>query len=97
MNNYNLIVKQEAAQEIINAYHWYESKSEGLGESFLSALDDCLETIDINPATYQKIYKEQRQAIVKTFPFVVMYEHDNNDIIVYAVFDTNQDPEKKIR
>jgi plasmid stabilization system protein ParE len=97
MTNYNLIVKQEADQEITEAYRWYENKSEGLGERFLSALEDCFYTIDINPTTYQKIYKDQRQAIVKTFPFVVMYEHNNNDIVVYAVFDTRQDPNKKLR
>lgn len=97
MKNYNLIIKLEAGQEITEAYQWYERKSDGLGERFLDALDDCFEAIDINPTTFQNVYKNQRQAIVKIFPHVVMYEQDGTDIIVYAVFNTNQDPNKKFR
>ena len=97
MKNHNLVVKEEASQEIVNAYRWYENITEGLGERFLNALEGCFNTIDINPTTYQKIYKHQRQAIVKMFPFVVMYEIEDNNIIVYAVFNTNQNPNKKLR
>jgi len=97
MKNYKLIVKEEADQEITEAYRWYESKSEGLGERFLDALDECLEAIDINPTTFQKEHKDQRQGIVEIFPYVVMYELDGNDIVVYAVFNTYQDPNKKYR
>ena len=97
MNNYNLIVKEEADREVIDAFHWYEDKSKGLGERFLEALDECYDSIDVNPATYQKVYKEHRQAVVKVFPYVVIYELSGNDIIVYAVFNTHRDPKDKIR
>jgi hypothetical protein len=97
MSNYKLLVKAEANREVIDGYLWYENKQEGLGEKFLDALDQCYNSIDINPTTYEQKYKAQRQAIVKGFPYVVMYEVAQQKIIVYAVFNTFQKPQKKFR
>ena len=36
---YNLIIKEEANQEIIDSYLYYENKSIGLGEKFLENLE----------------------------------------------------------
>ncbi|MBL4653604.1 MAG: type II toxin-antitoxin system RelE/ParE family toxin [Flavobacteriales bacterium] len=82
---------------MIEAYVWYESKQTNLGERFLSALEDCYQSLDINPNTYAKKYKQQRQAIVKGFPFVIMYEQMNTVIVIYAIFNTHQEPSKKLR
>lgn len=38
---YKLVFKEEAAQQTIEAFLWYENKSAGLGESFLTELDVC--------------------------------------------------------
>mgnify|MGYP001155433852 CR=1 FL=1 len=92
MKKYNLVVKEDADQEIIDAYLWYEERSEGLGERFLSCLDECFETICKNPNTFQKVHKKVRQAIVSVFPFVVIYEKGDKEVIVYAVFHTSKDP-----
>lgn len=93
MKKYNLVIKEEANQEIIDAYFWYETKSEGLGERFFLSLDQCFDTICYNPTTYQKVHKTFRKAIVAVFPYVVLYEKRNKDILVYAVFHTAQDPD----
>ncbi|MFT5250912.1 MAG: plasmid stabilization system protein ParE [bacterium] len=97
MKNYNLIITPEAQNEIIEAYKWYESKSEGLGKRFFEALDVCFDSIKTNPTTYQKIHLNYRQALMKVFPFVVIYEQFNTDLVIFAVFNTYQDPQKKIK
>ncbi len=97
MKKYNLMIKEEAELEIDAAYRYYESKQDKLGERFLDALDHCFNSITIQPKIFQKVYKKQRQAIVRTFPFVILYHFFENEIIVYAVFNTNQDPSKKLR
>lgn len=97
MKKYKLVIQQEAEQEIDIAYNYYESKQEDLGERFLDSLDNCFNSITKQPKIFQKVYKKQRQAIVRTFPFVILYQLSDNEIIVYAVFNTNQDPNKKLR
>jgi len=94
MKLYNLIIKEEAREEIISAFFWYESKQPQLGERFLNKLDDCFDVLKSNPNIYSRKYKSMRQAIVSKFPFVVIYEIEKRNIIVYAVFNTSQDPEK---
>ena len=94
MKVYNLIIKEEARDEISDAYFWYESKQNKLGERFLNNLDDCFITIKNNPKIYAKKHKNMQQAIIDNFPFIIIYEIENRDIVVYAVFNTNQNPEK---
>jgi plasmid stabilization system protein ParE len=97
MKKYNLVIKEEAELEIDSAYNYYESEQENLGERFLDSLDNCFNSITTQPKIFQKVYKKQRQAIVRTFPYVIMYQIFDNEVIVFAVFNTNQDPSKKLK
>ncbi|MCF6171006.1 MAG: type II toxin-antitoxin system RelE/ParE family toxin [Bacteroidales bacterium] len=94
MNNFSLIIKEEARSEISDAYFWYEEKQNNLGERFLNKLDDCFITIKNNPKICAKKHKNMRQAIIDVFPFIVIYEIEKTDIVVYAVFNTHRNPEK---
>ena len=84
----------EAEQDADNGYFWYESNRIGLGREFLTAVDACLQSISRNPKTYQVLYKGYRRAVVRRFPYAVLYEETEIEILVYAVFDCRQDPEK---
>ncbi len=94
MNKYNLVIKQEAKEEITEAYNWYESKQNKLGERLISVLDDYFATIKKNPEQFPKVLNDMRQATIKKFPYIIIFEIDNNDVIVYAVFHSSQNPEK---
>ncbi len=89
---YNLIIKEEAAIEIEDAYLWYESKQKNLGERFLEVLNKCFLSIIASPGIFAKKYREMRQAPLKSFPFVVLYEIEEKNIVVYAVFHTSRNP-----
>ena len=97
MKKHHLVITEEADFEIISTYKWYEDKLEELGERFLLELDNSFNQIDRNPKSFQIIYKKHRQAILKKFPFVVIYQQIKNEIIIFAVFHTSQDPKKKRR
>jgi plasmid stabilization system protein ParE len=49
------------------------------------------------PESYQKIQKNFRQIIVRNFPYVVVFEILNNEVLVYAVFHTSRNPKKKFK
>ena len=91
---YKLSIKDEAKVDISDAFYWYEEKQKGLGIRFIEILDDCFYTIENNPKLFARKYDELRQAIVRKFPYVVIYEIEDFDIIVYSVFNTSQNPEK---
>jgi plasmid stabilization system protein ParE len=92
---YELIIKEEASLEIIESYLFYESKSIGLGERFLNNLDLYFDRIQNYPDHYQIKRKPYREAFIKKFPFVIVYEISESEVIVYAVFHSSRNPEEK--
>ncbi|MBW8199454.1 type II toxin-antitoxin system RelE/ParE family toxin [Flagellimonas abyssi] len=92
---YILEIKDEANREIIEAYLYYQEKRTGLGEEFLEHLDGYFERIVANPKHFPQKRKPFREAFIKRFPFLIVYEITKNKIIVYSVFNTWQNPEKK--
>lgn len=66
---YNLIIKEEANQEIIDSYLYYETKSKGLGEKFLENLDIYFDRIQKYPKHYQIKRKPYREVFEKIFLF----------------------------
>jgi plasmid stabilization system protein ParE len=84
----------EAEQDSDEGYFWYESNRVGLGREFLTAVDACIQSISRNPKLYQVIYKSYRRAVVRRFPYAILYEETATEVVVYAVFDCRQAPEK---
>lgn len=77
---YNLLLKQEAVADIQQAYEYYE---------------EHLERITKTPLHFPVKRKPYHEIVVKIFPYVIIYEIENNTIIVYAIFNTWKNPKKK--
>jgi hypothetical protein len=85
----------DARLEIAEAYTWYENEKNGLGDSFLKAIERTIGAIQKSPSAFTQI-ANHRQIPVKKFPFVIVYEVSLNTIFVDAVFHTSRDPKKKL-
>lgn len=93
---YALEIKHEANIEIIEAYLYYEDKRNRLGEEFLAHLDSYFKRITANPKHFPQKRKPYREAFIKRFPFIIIYEIEKQKVIVYSVFNTWKNPEKKV-
>jgi plasmid stabilization system protein ParE len=89
-----LIFTPEAEIDLSEAYDWYEGRRVGLGEEFLSSVEACLEGIKRFPAMYAVVHDDFRRALIRRFPYAVLYEHTEIVVTVYAVFHTSRDPDK---
>ncbi len=89
-----LVVAPEAEFDISDAYDWYEGRRTGLGEEFLSSVDACMEGIRRRPAMYPLVHEAYRRALIRRFPYAVLFECAEAAVTVYAVFHTSRDPEK---
>lgn len=94
---YTLEVKNEANLEIFEAYLHYEEKRSGLGEAFLNHLDVYFDRITTNPKHFPQKRKRYREAFIKRFPYLIIYEITKDKVIIYSLFNTSQDPDKKMR
>jgi toxin ParE1/3/4 len=84
-----------AKTDIESAFAWYERQRIGLGDEFLSCVEQALLSIQQNPKLYQTYYAVFRRCVIKRFPFSVFYSIEAEIIVIHAVFDNRQDPEKR--
>ena len=93
---YTLIIREEALEEMKDAYLYYENAQSGLGERFLSELEKRYNEILEHPQFYGFIGMEKkiRDVKVKHFPYQVLYEIIENSVVVFSIFNSYQDPSK---
>jgi hypothetical protein len=89
-------IKEQANNEIVQAYSYYESQQLGLGEYFLNDFSNTINAIKLSPNGFVKFH-QYRQVRFSVFPFVIVYEVDKKELLIYAVFETHQHPIKKDR
>lgn len=92
--SFTINFKEEAVGDIAAAYKWYESRRKGLGEEYLNEIEEYIKTIKLNPLVYQVQKHNWRYCPLKRFPFLIIYEIEGSNLIVYAVFNTYQHPKR---
>lgn len=97
--SYKLVIKHEAFIDTVEAYIYYENKQRDLGEAFLIQLDIFYERIINSPFQFPCKRKPYHEAFIKRFPFIIVYEikEEASEVIVFAVFSTHQNPNKKLK
>lgn len=75
---------------------FYESRSKGLGKQFLTYLKSYLKVLKTNPELFEiKKQPGYREMTLVKFPFVIIYEIIGTEIIIYSVFHTSRNSERK--
>ena len=92
---YNIEIRALAAMEIIEAYDWYEYQRSGLGIEFLDELDAFYNKLLDNPLLHSYYSAQIREGKIYRFPYLVVYEVFDDTIVIYSVFMSKQDPDKK--
>ncbi|HNP17242.1 MAG TPA: type II toxin-antitoxin system RelE/ParE family toxin [Fulvivirga sp.] len=90
---YHLEIKEEASDEISDAFTWYEDHKEGLGSEFIVLLEEYFERITKKPMLYPTNGKE-RVAFMDRFPYKIVFGIEKKSVVVYAIFHTSRDPKK---
>ena len=87
----------QAENELEDALYFYDLVSTKIGDNFLIQINTCIESILLNPETYKLEFDVYRQAVVKKFPFVIIYTKIDSIILISAIFHTSKNPDKKFR
>jgi plasmid stabilization system protein ParE len=82
----------EARDEFDRAADWYEHRQAGLGTAFVARVREVLQRISATPQLHAAVYQDVRKAVVKQFPYVVLYREDASEVLVISVFHTARDP-----
>ena len=95
--SYYITFRPKALAEIQESYDYYEDIVDSLGKQFVEALELELNNIVQYPKQAKTVRKEFRQALIKKFPFVIIYKIIDTNIIVYSVFHTSRNPKDKFK
>lgn len=83
-----------AAEEMVAAAEYYEAASSGLGASFLDELEATVRRIQLDTETWRKISENHRKCRIRRFPFAIIYSLGKDEILIVAVMDLRQGPER---
>lgn len=87
-----VIIRPEAALEVQETFNWYAERSEGLGLEFLRAADAGLSAVQRTPFAFPVVHEQARRAILRKFPYFLLYLVEQDRIVVLACFHTKRDP-----
>jgi plasmid stabilization system protein ParE len=90
----DLILTPEARQDLDEIYAWYEARRIGTGEVFFLKVDACFAAIQRNPEMHPIAVGNYRRALVRTFPYVLIYDYEDGSVTVYGCFHTSRDRKK---
>lgn len=90
--NYQLQIMPAAEADLAEAWAWYESQRDGLGDDLLLCVDAALAYIERAPTTPAKVYRAARRAMVRRFPYAVIYRVVGDHVQVLAFAHASRDP-----
>lgn len=93
-------LNEQAHEEFIEAYQWYELKQSGLGNRFMHCVGKKLEQISEHPEYYSKKQRLRfREAKVEGFPYMIVYEFfpRKQFIHIAAIYHIKRSTKRKYR
>lgn len=96
---YRLIILKAAADDTTEAYNYYEEIQTGLGNRFLAELLIKFNEISKHPQYYGFIDEQNiiRDVKLKSFPYLVVYEIENEAVVIYSVHCAYRNPDKRLK
>ncbi len=81
-----------ARLDLLDAHASYEERVSGLGAEFVRAVDSAAAGITRFPKAFPKVHGEVRKAVLRRFPYSLLFVPSRNRILVLACFHHRRDP-----
>ena len=97
---YAFRLHEQAHEEYIAAYTWYEEKQKGLGAKFMNSVEKRLRQISEYPEYYGRRQRSNfREAKVENFPYMIVYEFFKRKQVIHiaAIYHSKRNPKRKYR
>jgi hypothetical protein len=87
-----IVILDEAKQDLIQGFHFYEEQGAGLGTYFITNLYADIESLRIYAGIHTKPYRDYYRLLSSRFPFAVFYKMEERIVFIYAVLDCRRSP-----
>jgi hypothetical protein len=66
--DYELIIRPEAREDLLDTFHWYQDQRQGLGFDFKLCADEAITKITRSPLIYKKSLSRCKKSRPKALP-----------------------------
>jgi toxin ParE1/3/4 len=63
-----------------------------LGADFVFRVQEVLDRISVMPRIHPIVHQNVRRGVVKKFPYVVLYQVEDDRLVIVSVFHSSRDP-----
>ena len=84
-------ILDEAQEDLIEGFRFYETREVGLGSYFLDCLFSDIDSLLLYAGIHQIMFGHHR-CLSKRFPFAIYYSVEGDAIRVHAVLDCRKNP-----
>ena len=84
----------EAENELLEAAQWYRQQSFGLDYEFMRCIDEAMTRIGRTPLMFPILHRGRRRVLVKRFPYAIIFDVMEDEILIYAIFHFSRNPKR---
>ena len=88
----HLVLRPRAEAAVDRAAAWYRKRNPSASPAFLRAFDATIERIKANPRQFPVVRRDLHRAIVKGFPYSVVFRIGDSEILVTACVHFRRHP-----
>ena len=93
VSGYALVVSSEAEAELTEARESYRAISPALERRFRTEVDAVIASVLTNPYQFAVVYKSFRRALLKRFPYFVVFTVFGDTVVVFGFIHVRRDPQ----
>jgi plasmid stabilization system protein ParE len=83
MNDYKILFSANAEADLDQIELYYKNINPKIAAKFIASLQNQLFSINTFPFGFPVKYKEVRAKLIKGFPYVILYDFDEQQKIIY--------------
>lgn len=87
-----ILFTQAARADLVDALRWYDTHAPQVAPQFRDALRAAVNRISENPKQFPPAFKSTRRALLRRFPYIVVFRELDDAVYIVAVFHTSRDP-----
>lgn len=88
---HDFVISREARADIAEAIRWFREISPELSDRFRVELVKVYSAILDHPAMYSTVYRNFRRALLRRFPYAVLYAVEGQIVLIVAVVHQSRD------
>ena len=87
-----VLFTRAARSDLEDALQWYEAHAPHMVPNFRASLAAVVVRIEANPRQFPVASNQTRRALLRRFPYLLIFRESDDAAYVVAVFHTSRDP-----